>query len=226
MKSKLRLLKEYFNSKKEVKTDNFKITEISAERKGSFVPSSAICVNSALKQLIEEGDIDDKGLFLDAGCGDGRIIALTAGIFNIPSLGVEFDAEVSGIAEKSIDDLSTILDFKKENAVVIKGDFTEDNTYEKAGIRFEDIKTVFNYINNSKDIAKKIAEQSPEGTVFLLLDTCFIPMEFPGLKLEKSLKGLADLSKTTKKGYYDGIGNLNLKFMDVPYSINMYVYRK
>lgn len=225
MNSRFETLKKYFDEKEDItKTITCKIVEIGNDKRGSFVPSSLVCVDSALSELIKEGIIDKSGLFLDAGCGDGRIISLAAGVHNIPSVGVEYDLELSDMAKKNIEDLQKLLDFNGTQVKVIKGDFTKDSTYTDEGIKFEDIKTIFNYINNTSDIAKKIVDQSPKGTVFLLFDPRTVAEQILGLSLEKSLEKLIDPSLTVNEGYYDSQGNLKWKIK--PYAFNLHVYRK
>src|SRR3989344_5780397 len=51
---------------------------------GMFVPSSLTHLYAGFQHLINTGAIDQQGLLLDAGCGDGRVLALLAGVFNIP----------------------------------------------------------------------------------------------------------------------------------------------
>ncbi len=154
--------------------------------KGQFVPSNLVHIDIGLKMAISGGYIDISGYFMDAGCGDGRIVALSSGKYSLNSIGVEYESDLSKKAENHIDYL------KKNNILdsipvkIIQGDFTEDQTYEHAGIDFKEIKTFFNYINNQKQIAEKIAEKSPKGTTFLLYTYSGHPESFPGLQDVKS----------------------------------------
>ena len=71
--------------------------------------------------------------------------------------------------------------------MVLQGDFTDDETYARAGLRFEEFATVFNYINNERAIASKVAQQSPPGTKLVLLGAFPLP-QYLGLTLEQNLQ--------------------------------------
>ena len=163
-----------------------KKTRVGLFSKGVFAPSDLYDVNSGIEHLVATGFIDTSRWFLDAGCGDRRVTALTALVYGIPSIGVEGDRVVFNFGEEIT---NMLMESQLVNGIplmFVKGDFTKDKTYHRAGIRFEDIGTVFNYINNERDIAVKIAKQSPRGTVFVLEDIPWIPItsgipEFEGL---------------------------------------------
>ena len=152
---------------------------------GQFLPSPLLHVQVAFDYLIETAVIDAPALLLDAGSGDGRIVALTAFVHGIPTVGVEYDAELVGVSRQHLKSLK-YLGTQGASEQVLHGDFTDDETYERAGLRFEDFATVFNYINNESDIALKVAQQSPPGTKLIILGA-FPLSEFQGLKLEHNL---------------------------------------
>ncbi len=76
----------------------------------------------------------------------------------------------------------------KNDVKIIQGDFSKDSTYSNAGVRFEDISSAFNYIDNYEQIAAKIADRSPPGTVFLFNSIGSEPTKFEGLICERSLR--------------------------------------
>ena len=168
-----------------------KKTRIGLFSKGFFAPSDLYDVNAGIEQLVAEGIIDTSGWFLDAGGGDGRVSALTAG-HRIPSLYVEYNKELFALAEENIQELRDLSILDGTPIRIVRGNFVKDRTYRRAGIRFEDIATVFNYINNEHDIAAKIARQSPRGTVFILEAISWIPVtsgitKFEGLTYVKTI---------------------------------------
>jgi hypothetical protein len=170
-------LEEYYN-------ENY--TESRGTVKGQFVPSNLTHIDSGLKLAISGGYIDISGYFLDAGCGDGRIIALASGKYDLDSIGIECDHKLAKKAEKHISYLRKNKILNGIPVKIIKGDFTEESTYEEAGIDFKDIKTFYNYINNDHQIAEKIAKQSPKDTTLLVYTFAGHPESFPGLEVVQS----------------------------------------
>ena len=177
---------------------------------GQFLPSPLLHVQVAFHYLIETAVINASALLLDAGSGDGRIVALTAFVHGIPTVGVEYDDELVGISRgylKSLEHLGT----RGASASILQGDFTDDETYKRVGLKFEDFATVFNYINNERTIAIKVAQQSPPGTKLIVLGAFPLP-EFEGLTLEHNLH----LATGT------GVAN-SVAFADRPLSENVYI---
>ena len=167
-------------------------TRIGLFLRGLFAPSDLYDVNAGIEQLVAEGEIDTSGWFLDAGCGDRRVAKLTAYVHGIPSIGVEGDRVVFNFGEKITNMHGKSQLVNGVPLIFARGDFRKDKTYRRVGIRFEDIATVFNYINNERDIAAKIARQSPRGTLFILEDISWIPVtagttEFEGLTYVKTI---------------------------------------
>ncbi|MDP6102116.1 MAG: hypothetical protein QF579_02240 [Dehalococcoidia bacterium] len=153
---------------------------------GQFAPSPILEVYAALEYLLESGAIETSGLFLDAGSGDGRVVALAALVHGLPTVGVEYDDELVGQSRHHFESLRS-LGLRGASKVILQGDFGDDDTYAKTGLRFEDFATVFNYINNHAAIALKIAHQSPPGTKFLLFGG-YALHRYEGLTLEQSLQ--------------------------------------
>lgn len=153
---------------------------------GQFVPSPLPNLHVALNYLLELGLIPSSGLFLDAGCGDGRVVALTALVHGIPTLGVEYDDDLLERAEYHVARLKG-MGLQGAPVVLAPGDFTDDDTYRRVGRRFEEIPTVFNYINNERALAAKVVQQSPPGTTFLLSGAFPVP-GYQGLTLTRNLE--------------------------------------
>src|SRR3989339_1864905 len=122
-----------------------------------FIQSDIIKLHRGLKELIEK-ELISKELFLDAGCGDGRVIAITS-LLGVPSIGIEYDCELAGIASEKIRKLGL-------SAIIKQGNFIDDRVYDCIG-SFKEIKTVFNYFSGTELIAKKITS----GQTFILYTT-------------------------------------------------------
>ena len=152
---------------------------------GQFLPSPLRHLNAAIDYLIETGAIDPARPFLDAGAGDGRVVALTSLVYGIPSVGVEYDEALVDFSRRNIQSLRD-SGLQGASDLIIPGDFTDDETYRRAGLRFEDFATVFNYINNEGDIAEKVAESAPPGTTLLVLGAFPVP-GYHGLTLERNI---------------------------------------
>lgn len=189
---------------------------------GQFVPSPLLHVHMALTYIVENGLINASGLLLDAGSGDGRIVALASFAHGIPTIGVEYDSE---LVETSINHIKALrsLGIHGPSESMLLGDFTDPATYKQSGIVFEDFSTIFNYINNESSIAAKIAEESPSGTKFILLGA-FPLLEYQGLTLE------CNLQLATRNGSSSRVEFANLPISDDveidPTHTYMQVYRK
>jgi len=165
---------------------------------GEFAISCLVEVDQALDELVRDGVIDPSKPFLDAGCGDARVVAL-ANVYGFPSYGVEGDLKFLREGESNLSRLRRkgILT-RGVPAVVFHGKFSVDSTYEGAGLRFSDFSTIFNYISNVETIATKIARDSPPGTVFILYGSELEAPPFDGLRIERSLT-LLDTSRKDPK---------------------------
>jgi len=157
---------------------------------GQFVPSPLSHIKTAFDYLITTNSIDSSGPLLDAGSGDGRIVAISSLAYGINSVGVEYDQELAELSRANLEHLSKLCSSHKSGDIV-EGDFTEDITYSSNNIAFDMFFTVFNYINNESSIAHKISQTSKPGTKFVLLGA-FPIKQYYGLTLEQNLQLLRD----------------------------------
>ena len=217
----LEVLKSYYDSVDEKKINpgrSYKKTAV-----GQFVPSPILDVHFALEYLLEAEAFEPSGLFLDAGSGDGRVVALTSLVHSISTVGVEYDSELVGQSRQHLESLER-LGLRGASEVILHGDFGHDDTYLQAGLRFEDFATVFNYISNQSAVASKVAQQSPPGTMFLLFGA-FAVHNYQGLTLEQTLQ------MVTKTDSEDSIGveihpiTNDASFME-PHATYLQVYRR
>jgi len=202
-----KIIKHYDKIDSQVRKKKARISYPTA--KGFFIPSSLVHMNIAFSKLSKI--IKKSRPFLDAGCGDARVMAL-ASMFGYAAYGIEYEKDIAENAKKNLKKLNLF-------GMVEKGDFLDDKTYLKLGAKFEDFGTIFNFANSCIDLAEKIAKESKPGVIFLFYDTSKRPTEFKGLDLIKSLI-LKDEDKI--KNY-----NPKSEEKDLPLLINyLHIYTK
>ena len=157
--------------------------------KGTFVTGSIKHIYNALDQLKNYFNIiSETDTFLDAGSGDGRICAL-ASLMGLHSYGIEYHELIAKASIENIDQLETkgIIKDQKNKPIIVTGDFLEENSYERLGIKFEDISLFYNFVTYHENLTEKIVNQSPQGTKFILHSPCPISFSPKGMKLVKEL---------------------------------------
>jgi len=186
MENKTDELREYYRNLTEIAVfSGLYKKEIRPNAK--YVPSEFIDIVFAFKEIIKKGLVDTDGWLSDAGAGDGRVISLAAAIYQIPSMGIEFSQELVDIAREGFCYLKQRTVIGKTPTIMVKGNFNNDATYTKAGLKFDQIKTHYNYITSEDKLAKKIYRQSNKGTVLLLRGYPFRNKKFCGLTLETTI---------------------------------------
>ena len=217
----LEVLKSYYDSVDEKKINparSYKKTAV-----GQFVPSPILDVHFAFEYLLEAEAFEPSGLFLDAGSGDGRVVALTSLVHSISTVGVEYDSELVGQSRQHLESLER-LGLRGASEVILHGDFGLDDTYLQAGLRFEDFATVFNYISNQSAVASKVAQQSPPGTMFLLFGA-FAVHNYQGLTLEQNLQLVTKTDSGNSIGVEIHPITNDASFME-PHATYLQVYRR
>jgi hypothetical protein len=112
---------------------------------------AATPINDAVEILIRGARLGmwnlypDSGYFMDAGSGDGRIVAALASL-GYNTLGIEKDEQLYAKSQEILSLLGK-RGGVNGNWRVVKGDFTQQETYERAGVRFEDIHNFFMGVN-------------------------------------------------------------------------------
>jgi len=178
---KLDAIKQIYKHKDTL--NGMEISKPRLTKKGHFYQSNLNYISNGIFKLIEDDVVNISKPFFDAGAGDARVIAVTSIVFNIPSYGLEFDAEVVEDGLVKIENLNRANLIKNETPLVFKqGDFTDDEYYKTLNLKFEDIGTFFNFDNGFKDIANKIKNQSLPGTIFLFMRIIPRVESFAGLK--------------------------------------------
>jgi hypothetical protein len=186
METKVAELAKYYRKITEMTVSNGLYKEETGPN-AKFIPSEFMDLYFAFEEIIKKGLIDTNGWLADAGAGDGRVISLAATLYQIPSIGIEFSQELVNIAKEGFCHLKQKSIIDNTPTIIVSGDFTDDDTYAKAGLKFEQITTHFNYHQNEDKIAKKIYNQSKKDTVFLLRGYPFRNKIFCGLTLETTI---------------------------------------
>ena len=178
--SQIQKLIEYYSSLEE-RFDLFFSVE-----KGTFVTGSIKHVFTALEQLKREfGVMKENEIFLDAGSGDGRVCAV-ASLLGLQSYGIEYNDQITDDSLENIEHLKSKGIFKEENVSapkIVQGDLLEDSSYEKLGIKFEDIDIFFNFVTYHQELSEQISKRSPSGTRLILHSPCPMSFEPEGLEL-------------------------------------------
>jgi len=169
MNSNYEVLCQYF---KEVDNETGGTLPSVKEGRLNFVSDLSV-VGSGLDQLVKRGVIRSDLPFLDAGCGDGRVIDLMAGAYGIESIGVEVLDVNADTSEGHIQQLQKMGIFNGSIPRVLRGNFTSDDTYKRNGVEFENFGTFYNFNIQPKEIVSKIAAESPVGTIFIFTDFNF-----------------------------------------------------
>jgi SAM-dependent methyltransferase len=161
---------------------------------GELIASSLQLADAAVREFMRLGPLDPTTRFLDAGCGDGRIVALMAAVHGIPETGIESDEDLFALATENLIKVRRAGFEDTAPITLVPGDFIEDATQTEVDLSFEAFGVIFNYINSHVKIAQKIARQSPSGTRFLLCYPSLRPERLDGLLLERSFVGKEKLS--------------------------------
>ena len=176
----LELLETYYEVISRKLLDKFSMGYIKETNSGVFVPSSLNIIHQAFIHLIDTGVIDKNKPFLDAGCGDGRIVALASSL-GIPAWGLESDEELVALAKHNLINLKALGVIKESAAIIHRGNFCDDKSYTNIDHQFSDFGTIYNYDNNAGLLASKIAKEAKPKTVYLLYSGDEIKEEFRGL---------------------------------------------
>ena len=147
---------------------------------GVFIPSSLNIIHQAFIHLIGTGVIVKAKPFLDAGCGEGRIVALASSM-GISAWGIESDEELAALAKHNLINLASLGVIKKSDALIYQGNFCNRKAYRVMDIKFSDFGTIYNYDNNADLLASKIVEEAKPETVYLLYSGDEIKEDFRGL---------------------------------------------
>jgi len=157
-------------------------------RKSSDLIKLSRCIYKMLATSIVN---PEKTIFMDLGCGDGRVNVLFS-YFVKKSIGIEIDADILFEHKRHEKKLEKVLVeegliLPPSNIYLQHGDSLEDSTlrkvYENTDIIFSDIDIFYTYITLHDLFAEKISNEAKRGAYFVLYGFHKILPNYPGLKL-------------------------------------------
>lgn len=176
-----RIIEDYF-AQHDLRHGVYAVTGV-----GEFVPSSLSRVYRGLMQLMDEGLIGRDATFLDAGSGDGRVVVLTSFVLGLMSYGVEYDET---LWQRSLTNINFFRRFYQDAAhlpMVLWGDFCDEETYTRFGMRFTVFDVVFDYASNHHKLAQKITRDAKDDVLFVYYGPNAFAESFSGLCAIRSL---------------------------------------
>jgi hypothetical protein len=136
-----------------------------APEEGTYYPASIKHLSKILQELIDRSIIYPNQTFLDAGSGDGRVVAL-ASLVGFKSFGIELNKIIYESSTKIISNL-----YKKgilsTSPQITGGDIISSSTYTLLGKDFKDFQIIFNFNTLPYKLLKKIKLESPKNTIFI-----------------------------------------------------------
>ena len=189
------LLDTYYKFISEKLVEKFPMGYLKETDTGVFIPSSLNIIRKAFTYLIAKGVIDQNKPLLDAGCGDGRIVALASSM-GISAWGIESDEELTALAKHNLINLRAMRVIGESQAIIHHGDFCDSKTYKKLDMEFSDFGTVYNYYNNAGSLANKIVREAKPRTIFILYSGDEVKEKFCGLILLHELNLVNDSNST------------------------------
>ena len=170
----MKYLEKFFREQDEERIDKY--GQVSRKtNSGFYIPSSLRQLDQAFDILLQRHMIKTGSLFLDAGSGDGRIVAL-AERKGLTAFGIESDRRLFEISTKNLLSLGC-------SGRIVHGDFLKDSAYEKIGISFSAFPLIYNFVNSCNELAEKISKEGNDDVRFLLYDTSSISTHWEGLTL-------------------------------------------
>lgn len=145
-----------------------------------------------------------RSLFLDMGCGDGRVNVLFSYLAGA-SVGMEVDEWTLDEYSPLKEELESILRERElptppDNIYLFLGDSTDEAIHElmrrETGIRFEDMDLFYTYLTMYDEFSRLIAAKAKKGAVFMVYGMEKIIPRLDGLRLitpERTLEGILAL---------------------------------
>ena len=145
-----------------------------------------------IDELLSLGYINpERTLFLDLGCGDGRV-NVQMSYFVKRSLGIEIDSEILAEYGPRRSDVDQLLQRENlvlppDNITLFHGNSMESATYNRistsAGIRFEEIDLFYTYITLHDLFAETIARNGKKGALYLVYGFSKVLPRYHGLEV-------------------------------------------
>ncbi|MHA1989938.1 MAG: hypothetical protein ACW981_07715 [Candidatus Hodarchaeales archaeon] len=132
---------------------------------GTYYPASIVHLSKIFQELIDLSLIFPNQTFLDAGSGDGRVVAL-ASLFGFESYGIELNKL---IYESSLEHVSKLVTriILPRSPLIVCGDVLSDTPYNNLKKNFRDFQIIFNFNTLPYELLEKIKTESPMNTIFI-----------------------------------------------------------
>jgi SAM-dependent methyltransferase len=136
-----------------------------APEAGTYYPASIKSLNQVFNELRKNSIIFPNQMFLDAGSGDGRVVAL-ASIFGFDSYGIELNKQ---IYDSSVNNIKKLYEKKiiTHKPQLICGDILNSSTYESLDKKFSEFQIIFNFNTLPYELTTKIVQESKASTIFI-----------------------------------------------------------
>jgi hypothetical protein len=142
--------------------------------RGIWAATPVRVVAEAAATLKEVGLLDEQhqdGYLIDAGTGDGRVLAVLAALN--PSLlvyGIEADQALHERAVANLHTLGRSGLIDSNRVRLLEADYCDVATYETSGVALHQVGLICNYPDgNEKQLARFVAEHCRDGTTLCLL---------------------------------------------------------
>ncbi|MBW1997838.1 MAG: hypothetical protein JRJ29_07720 [Deltaproteobacteria bacterium] len=160
---------------------------------------------ACLECLLSEGlVVPGRSLFLDMGCGDGRVNVLFGYIVRL-SFGIELDewildeySELRALLDQELREQGFPL--PPDNIFLFNGNALDEASYRsiggKTGIYFHDFDIFYTYLTMQDEFADLIVQKAKKGSIFMVYGLNSILPKYKGMRLLTpfgSLKGILAL---------------------------------
>ncbi len=154
--------------------------------------SSLDVVFKAVKELMAQNIIRNKEtIFLDLGCGDGRVCMLMSYICKW-SIGIELEDFIYDEYKEARNQIENILRSQKllpipENIFVVNGDSLSMETYkvikQKINVELENVDLFYTYITLHDAFANMLKERARKGSYYMVYGFSGILPQYDGFEL-------------------------------------------
>ncbi|MHA2099475.1 MAG: hypothetical protein ACW99A_12420 [Candidatus Kariarchaeaceae archaeon] len=136
-----------------------------APEEGTYYPASIKHLFKIFQELIKSSVISPNQTFLDAGSGDGRIVAL-ASLLGFDAYGIELNRL---IYESSLQIIEELVKKKIITKIphLICGNIINSSSYTSLGNDFKNFHIIFNFNTLPYELLRKIEIESPINTIFI-----------------------------------------------------------
>lgn len=159
------------------------------------------------ENLQREGLLRPDSLFLDMGCGDGRVNVLMS-YFVKASVGIECDQwalDEYGVLREGLDQVlrSKALPLPPPNIYLFKGDVCSKGVHEQvklqSGIGFEEFDFFYTYLVMHEEFSSLISAKAKPGAIFMLYGVGKVLPQYDGLKLMSNISPMLGILALYRK---------------------------